>query len=77
MDIWAVDIIGGGPGLPPGPEGQKYILVCVDPFSKWVELGALPDKTAESCADFFYTNVVARYGIPRLVRSDNGGEFQG
>ena len=62
--------------LIPSPDNNKYLMVCVDTFSKWVEIGAIPDKSAATCADFFYTNVCCRYGLPRKVRSDQGNEFR-
>ena len=40
--------------LGPFPEsnrGNNYILVITDHFSKWVEIFALPDQTAVTCAE--------------------------
>jgi hypothetical protein len=46
------------------------IIVCVDYFSKFVELGVLPDKSAASVANWFYFNIVCRYSKPLWVRVD-------
>ena len=52
-------------------------MVCVDYFTKWVEMRTLVDKTSAALATFFYEDIVCRYGQPALVRSDNGSEFDG
>ncbi|KII61135.1 hypothetical protein RF11_05858 [Thelohanellus kitauei] len=45
--FWEIDFTGP---LPVTKNNNKYILVMVDHFSKWVEAVALPDQTAESDA---------------------------
>ena len=57
-----------------GTHKQKYLLVMVDMFTKWIE--AKPVKTAESgpVIDFIY-GVVHRYGIPHSIITDNGTNF--
>jgi hypothetical protein len=42
-----------GPFKPPSTHGNKYIMVVTDYFSKYVEVKALPDQTAETTADAF------------------------
>jgi hypothetical protein len=56
-------------------EGNKLVLVMTDAFSKWVELAALPDKTAESVAKAFFEKWICRFSVPLVVVSDNGTEF--
>ena len=46
-DILATDYVGP---LPVTPRGNKYILVMTDHFTKFVEVIAVPDQTAEVCA---------------------------
>ena len=36
----------------------------------------LPDKTAISVADAFFSNVVCRFGMPTVIHSDQGREFE-
>ena len=57
--------------------GNKYIVTCVDYFSKWVEARAIPDKTSRQTADFLYCDIVCRHGTPAEVLSAQGGEFPG
>lgn len=65
------------PALPQDEDGDSVLVVAVDCFSKWVEVCKLPNKTPEQLALWFEYEIIARYGIPRIVRSDNGTEFEG
>lgn len=38
---------------------------------------AISYKTAKLVADFFYRDIICRYGCPGEVVSDNRGEFKG
>jgi transposase InsO family protein len=53
------------------------LAVAVDCFTKWVEVRKFPAKTPELISDWFELDIIARYGIPRIVRTDNGTEFEG
>lgn len=53
----SIDILGP---LPITPRGNKYILVVMDYFSKWVEVLPIPDQTSETCADNILNEVIAR-----------------
>lgn len=57
-------------------DGNTCVLVVVDYFTKWTEAFALPDHTALTVADILVTEVFTRLGVPRLLHSDQGGEFQ-
>ena len=54
-------------------EGRSY-LVIVDCYSKYIELCYLPDKTSKTVIGRF-SAVLARWGVPDVVMSDNGPEF--
>ena len=49
----------------------------MDPFSKWVEIRAVPSLHSWRAAEFLYDDLVARWGKPHYVRTDNGAEFVG
>ena len=53
-------------------KGNRYVLVMVDCFSRWT----LPDKTALSVADAFFQHIVCRFGMPMVIHSDQGREFE-
>ena len=57
-------------------KGNHYVLVMVDCFSQWTEACSLPDKTAISVADAFFSNIVCRFGMPSVIHSDQGREFE-
>ena len=69
-----IDLVGP---LYPSASHNKYIIVAMDYLTKWPEVQAVPDKTAQRVADFFMEYIVARHGCPNTVISDNGSEFQG
>ena len=41
-----------------------------------MEAFPLPDKTAQSVADAFFNQVVCRFGMPSVIHSDQGREFE-
>ena len=67
-----VDLTGP---FPKSKNGNKYILVLKCALTKWVEIFALIDKTAESVAECIVEEVICRYGIINVLISDKGGEF--
>ena len=71
---WALDLITA---LPKTDEGEKNMIVAIDCYSKWVECGALTNRESWTIAQWFYTNVLARYGKCAFVTTDQGSEFKG
>ncbi|KAK3035691.1 hypothetical protein RJ639_032563 [Escallonia herrerae] len=67
-----MDILGP---FPPATAQRKFMIVAIDYFTKWVEAEALATITEKKCEDFFYRSVVCRFGIPRVLISDNGKQF--
>jgi len=59
----------------PTDRGNRVILSVVDYASRWIELFALPDKTAESVEGVIYDEYLTRYGAPLVMHSDQGREF--
>ena len=54
--------------------GNRYIVVLKDALTKWVEMGSLPDKTADSVISWLVENVVLRHGVPHVIITDKGSE---
>lgn len=67
-----VDFVGP---LPRTPCGNAYILVFVDYFSKWVEVSAVREATAQVAASKLLSEVFARHGTPTYLISDRGSPF--
>jgi len=53
-----------GPINPPSKQ-KKYILVCSDYVTKWVEAKALFFATENSVVSFLYDDTFTRFGVPR------------
>ena len=54
--------------------GNMYVVVIVDSFSRWVSLEPVPDKTALS-ASRAIIRTMGTFGVPLTIRSDGGKEF--
>ena len=61
--------------LPLGKRQMKFLLVAIDYFTKWVEAEALATITEAKVQNFVWKNIVCRFGIPRMIISDNGRQF--
>nr|GEY02432.1 hypothetical protein [Tanacetum cinerariifolium] len=70
FDVLGIDFMGPFPSS----RGNKYILVAVDYFSKWVEAKVLPINDARVVCKFL-KNLFARFGTPRAIISDRGMHF--
>ena len=53
----------------------KFLVVGIDYFTKWVEAEPLATITEKSIRTFVWRNIICRYGIPRVLVSDNGKQF--
>ena len=69
----ALDIMGP---LPQSNSDNSYILVIGDYFSKYTEVYALPDHTAQTVARVVVEQWICRYGVPRIIHSDQGRDFE-
>ena len=53
----------------------KFLVVGIEYFTKWVEAEPLATITEKSICTFVWRNIICRYGIPRVLVSDNGKQF--
>ena len=60
----------------PTPDGFRYILVIADYFSKWTEAFPIKDKCADTVADVLVDKIILRFGMPLVIHSDQGWEFE-
>ena len=70
---WGIDFMG--PFKKVTQRRNKYIIVATDYVTKWAEAKALPDNTAKSTAWFLFDQVIARFGCPLEIVSDQGTHF--
>ena len=61
--------------FPTSESGNRFILVFVDWFTKWVEIVPLPDQVAATVVRAFYDRIICRHGCPRRLLSDRGPQF--
>ena len=66
---WDLDIIGP---FPKAVGNRKYLLVNTDYFTKWVEAEPLANIKDVDAERFIWKNIITRYGVPRVLISDNG-----
>ncbi|GAA0141814.1 hypothetical protein LIER_02869 [Lithospermum erythrorhizon] len=57
------------------PVKYKDAIVAVDYFSKWVEIAPLRSTTSEAIKEFIWKKIITRYGIPKILVSDNRLRF--
>ena len=72
--IIGADLIGP---LVESEYGNRYILMVIDHFSKWVEAFPIPRKTNENVWKALRCEYVPRHGSPRVLITDRGSEFRG
>ena len=68
---WEVDFTE----IKPARYGNKYLLVFIDTFSSWVEAFPTRTETANVMAKKILEEIFPRFGIPKVIRSDNGPAF--
>jgi transposase InsO family protein len=56
--------------------GNRYILVIVDHFSKYVVATAVKDFTAETTAKILIDQIICKFGTPNSICSDLGVNFE-
>ncbi len=55
--------------------GNKYILVAIDHYSKWWEAKVMLDHTTTIATRFLEDEKIYWFGVPRCLLTDNGGEW--
>ncbi|XP_028116061.1 protein NYNRIN-like [Camellia sinensis] len=70
--IWSFDLVGP---IAQQSKGYKWILAATEVSTKWVE--AIPMRKADGAgvANFIRDNIIYRFGIPKVMLSDNGTPF--
>ena len=69
---WGLNIIGL---FPKAAGNKRYLLVGTDYFTKWVEAEPLANIRDADAKKFVWRNIVTRFGVPQILISDNGLQF--
>ncbi|CAF4334948.1 unnamed protein product, partial [Rotaria sp. Silwood2] len=64
-----------GPITPTFQRGNKYIICLTDVLSKFVVIKAVLDNTAQTVVRFLKEDIIAKFGTPRRILTDNGTHF--
>jgi len=67
-----MDLIGP---IHPRSRSKQWILVATEVSTKWVEAVSLSTATGAAVANFIKQHIICRFGIPKVILSDNGTPF--
>ena len=72
MERMAIDVAGE---FCESRSGNKWILVCMDYFTKYVTIMPIPNHQAKTLAKHLVKEVFCKIGIPLRLHSDQGTDF--
>ena len=61
--------------LSPSSEGNSYIMVKIDLFTRYVAFNPVPQCNAYYAYTTLYDHWIAKFGLPEILVTDNGTEF--
>jgi hypothetical protein len=61
--------------LPETKNGNRYVLVAIDHYSKWCGARPVKDHDVAIAARFLEEEIICRFGVPKFILIDNGGEW--
>ena len=69
---WGIDIMGP---FPLRKKQLRFLIVAINYFKKWVEAEPVMTITKAKVTRFVWKNIICRFGIPYVIISDNGKQF--
>ena len=58
--------------FPLGKKKLRFLIVAIDYFTKWVGAEPVMIITEAKVTSFVWKNIIYRFGVPRVIISDNG-----
>ena len=62
--------------FPESEDGNKYILVACEYFTRWVEAYAIKNQEAKAIVRKLTDEFFFRFGLPEQLHSDQGRNFE-
>jgi len=72
-ELVGMDILGP---LHATKNGNTYILVVTEYLTKWTEAFPMRSADASTVCKLFFDNIIARFGAPRRLLTDQGQQFK-
>ena len=57
--------------FPLGKKQFRFLIIAIDYFTKWVEVEPVMMITEATITSFVWKNIICRFGVPRVIISDN------
>ena len=57
--------------------GNKYILMIIDQFTKWLECFPIPNQSADTVAKSLVDGFISKFGCPSEIHTDQGKNMDG
>ena len=58
-----------------GTNQNKYLIVVIDYFTKWIEAEALARIMVQNVLRLYKRNILAKFGVPQAIVTDNRTQF--
>ncbi|KAI4291275.1 hypothetical protein PAPHI01_0549 [Pancytospora philotis] len=71
-NLWEIDVVGY---LDATKRGNRFLLVAIDHYTKWVEAVPIKAKDKYNICAFVKKHIIEKHGAPQRILTDNGLEF--
>lgn len=73
FSMWGIDMIGMVE--PKASNGNCFILVAIDYFTKWVEVAFYVNVTRQVVTRFINKEIICQYGVPSKIFTNNSSNL--